>query len=234
MAALVGMAAMFSGASRALLASVVFAFEVCLQPEVLPALLAGATGAYLVSHLMMKYTIMTEKIARRGVIVPHVYEPDTLHHTFVSEVMTGQPQILPAAMRVSELAQRIGAHDPEVSLHQASLIVDEAGALQGIITRGDVLRAIQAGKDSVTILEAGSAKLVVTYADETLGDALAKMEQVGRLPVVERENPKKIVGYLGRSNIIAARLNRYQQDSVREPGWLASRKLATGQPKHAT
>jgi chloride channel protein, CIC family len=78
-AALVGMAAIFAGASRALLASVVFAFETTLQPLGLLPLLGGCTVAYLVSCLLMRNTIMTEKIARRGVHVPSEYEAIVRH-----------------------------------------------------------------------------------------------------------------------------------------------------------
>src|SRR5204862_7395158 len=76
--ALVGMAAMFAGASRALLASVVFAFETTLQPLGMLPLLGGCTAGYLVSALLMRNTIMTEKLARRGVRVPAEYAADFL------------------------------------------------------------------------------------------------------------------------------------------------------------
>ena len=72
-AALVGMAAIFSGASRALLTSVVFAFETTRQPIGLLPLLGGCTAAFIISSLMMRYTIMTEKLARRGTHVPTEY-----------------------------------------------------------------------------------------------------------------------------------------------------------------
>src|SRR5262249_23942401 len=62
-AGLVGMAAIFAGASRALLASVVFAFETTRQPIGLLPLLGGSAAAYLISCLAMKNSIMTEKIA---------------------------------------------------------------------------------------------------------------------------------------------------------------------------
>lgn len=75
--ALVGMAALFTGASRAFLTSVIFAFELTHQPLGLLPLFLGCSGAYLVSCLFMRNTIMTEKIARRGVQVPHGY---TGHH----------------------------------------------------------------------------------------------------------------------------------------------------------
>ncbi len=71
--ALVGMAALFAGASRAFLASVVFAFELTHQPLGLLPLFSGCAGSYLVSCLFMRNTIMTEKIARRGVKVPDGY-----------------------------------------------------------------------------------------------------------------------------------------------------------------
>jgi H+/Cl- antiporter ClcA len=77
-AALVGMAAIFTGASRAFLTSVIFAFETTHQPAALLPLLGGCSAAYLVSCLMMRHTIMTEKIARRGVHVPSEYTADIL------------------------------------------------------------------------------------------------------------------------------------------------------------
>ena len=70
MAALVGMAAMFAGASRALLASVVFAFETTHQSNGLLPVLAGATLGCFASRILMRNSIMTEKIARRGLNIP--------------------------------------------------------------------------------------------------------------------------------------------------------------------
>ena len=87
-AALVGMAAIFAGASRALLASVVFAFETTLQPMGLLPLLGGCTMSYLVSCVLMRNTIMTEKIARRGVRVPAEYVSDFLDQVLVRDAAT--------------------------------------------------------------------------------------------------------------------------------------------------
>ncbi|HTQ47621.1 MAG TPA: chloride channel protein, partial [Polyangiaceae bacterium] len=84
-AALVGMAALFAGASRALLASVVFAFETTRQPVSLLPLLGGCTAAYLVSAMTMRHSIMTEKIARRGARVVSEYTADFLDQVVVAE-----------------------------------------------------------------------------------------------------------------------------------------------------
>ena len=86
LAALVGMAAMFAGASRAVLTSILFALETTAQPNGLLPVLGACMAAYFVSFLFMENTIMTEKIARRGVKAPHSYEPDILERTKVWEV----------------------------------------------------------------------------------------------------------------------------------------------------
>ena len=74
------------------------------------------------------------------------------------------------------------------------------------------------------MLEAGSRNLVVTYPDEILHDAVSKMvrNDIGRLPVVSRENPRQLLGYLGRASVMTARLRRHEEEHVREPGWMSS------------
>jgi CIC family chloride channel protein len=220
LSALVGMTAMFAGASRALLASIVFAFETTMQPYALPALLAGSTVAFLVSHLLSRHSIMTEKIARRGVSVPHTYAPDPLAQIRVADVMANEYQTISATMTVDELATGIATHVPAVARRHASLIVDQAQRLVGIITRSDVLRAVDSGQHSLTVQEAGGSQLVVAHEDETLREALVKMLQykVGRLPVVDRSDLQRVVGYLGRAEILTA-----QSLEVREPGWIERR-----------
>ncbi|MEP6671845.1 MAG: chloride channel protein [Chthoniobacter sp.] len=219
LAALVGMTAMFAGASRALLASIVFAFETTMQPHALPALLAGATAAFLVAHLISKHSIMTEKIARRGVSVPHSYAPDPLAHIRVAEVMASDFQTIPAAMTVEALANGIASNDPLVSRRHASLILDEEQRLVGIITRSDVLRAADSGQHLLPVRDTGTGTLVVAHPDETLREALVKMlrHKIGRLPVVDRSDPQRAVGYLGRAEILSA-----ETVDVREPGWIES------------
>jgi H+/Cl- antiporter ClcA len=73
--ALIGMAAVFAGCSRALLASVVFALEATHQPAGMVPLLGACALSYLTSHWYMENSIMTEKIVRRGVHVPSEYVP---------------------------------------------------------------------------------------------------------------------------------------------------------------
>jgi len=86
-AALIGMAAMFAGASRAWLTSIVFALETTGQIHGLLPLLGGCVAAYFVSFFLMKGSIMTEKILRRGVKTPDAYEPDILQGVAVRQLV---------------------------------------------------------------------------------------------------------------------------------------------------
>jgi CBS domain-containing protein len=74
----------------------------------------------------------------------------------------------------------------------------------------------------LAIRECATHHVIVTYEDELLSEALDKMlaNDIGRLPVVKREDPRTIVGYLGRSGIMAGRLRRHGEEHVREPGWV--------------
>ena len=166
---------------------------------------------------------MTEKLVRRGLRIHQDYEADVLQQIAVAETMDKEAPTISAAMPVRELAERIARHEPEVSRHQGLLLLDAEKKLSGIITRGDVLRALdQDPSGAMTLLEAGSRKVVVTYPDEALHDAAAKMlrNNIGRLPVVDRKDPRQVVGYLGRPGIMAARLRRLDEEHIREPGWV--------------
>src|ERR1700677_3533223 len=100
--------------------------------------------------------------------------------------------------------------------------MDDQDRLVGIITRGDIVRALRLkGKEDMTVAEAGSTDMVVAFPDEPLYAALTKMldRDVGRLPVVERRDPMRVVGYLGRAAILSARMKTHQEENIRQGGW---------------
>jgi CIC family chloride channel protein len=219
--ALVAMGAVFGAASRATFAFIIFAFEITRDyNSVLPLMLVSVIADGISMLLMPRASIMTEKLARRGLKIHQEYEADVLHYTTVSETMDKTVPIISGDTRISELADRIARGDPEVSRHQGLVILDSEDKLAGIITRGDVLRAIEQDP-SMSVLEAGSRNVVVTFPDEALHDASEKMLRynIGRLPVVDRADQRRVVGYLGRPGILAARLRKFEEEYVREPGW---------------
>ena len=222
--ALVAMGAVFGAASRAAFSFIVFAFEITRDyNSVLPLMLVTVIADGVAILLMPKASIMTEKLVRRGLRIHQDYEADVLQQMVVSETMDREAPVLPAGIPVRELAERIARHEPEVSRHQGMLLMDADKRLAGIITRGDILRSLDEDPSgAMTLLEAGSRKMIVTHPDETLHEAAAKMlrNNIGRLPVVDRKDPQHVVGYLGRPGIMAARLHRLHEEHVREPGWV--------------
>jgi H+/Cl- antiporter ClcA/CBS domain-containing protein len=226
--ALVAMGAVFGAASRATFTFIIFAFEITRDyNSVLPLMLVCVIADGIAMLLMPRASIMTEKLARRGLRIDQNYETDVLQQMVVSETMDSEPPTITGDMRIQELADRLAKHDPTVSRHQGILIVDGAGKLAGVITRGDLFRALS--KDStgeMSVLEAGTSRVIVTYPDEGLHEASAKMlrNNIGRLPVVDRINSGKVVGYLGRPGIMAARMRRLEEEHVRDPGWIRRRQ----------
>lgn len=222
--ALAGMAAVFGSAAQATFTFIIFAFEITHDYNAILPLMLVCVIANIVTTLFMRNSIMTEKLARRGLRIPVGYEADVLQQINVDEVMDTLPVILSADMRARELADGIARGDARFSGHQAFLVADGQNHLLGIITRGDVLRALEESPE-LTVLEAGNDQLIVTYPDESLHDAVSKMvrNNIGRLPVVSRADPSQPVGYLGRRAVFQARLRRLDDEHKVQPGWLPGR-----------
>ena len=217
--AMVGMAGIMGGTMRSPLTGMIFILELTHDLNALPAVMVGCVAALGVTVLLLRRSILTEKIARRGLHITREYSVDLFNLLRVGEVMDENPPTVAADMSVMAFSDLIARGDSQITRRQGTLLLDERGQLAGIITRGDVVRALQ-GKAAATrtVLEAGKQTLIVTYADELLHDAIGKMltNNIGRLPVVERNNERKVIGYLGRANVMAARSRTMEEENVRE------------------
>ena len=202
LAALVGMAAIFAGSSRALFMSVVFALETTWQlPGLLP-LLIGCGTAFLVSSLLMRQTIMTEKIIRRGVQVPDTYQADPLAQARVRDYASRAPVALQATQQVGEVRAWLDTDAPG-SRHLGYPVLGAGGALLGVLTRKDLFNA---GVDPSQVM--GSLvrqPAVIVREDATLAEAMRKLavHDIGRLPVTAQDGSGRLVGMLTRSDILA-------------------------------
>jgi H+/Cl- antiporter ClcA/CBS domain-containing protein len=206
-AALVGMAAIFAGASHAVLASVVFAFETTRQPLGLLPLLAGCSASYLVSLIGMRHSIMTEKLARRGTRVRSEYAADFLEQILVRDIATDEVVTLSAEEHVEEVRDRIAARAPG-SQHQGFPVVNASGELLGVVTRRDLLD--RETEITARVRELVTRSPVVIFDDCTAREAADHMvhERVGRLPVVARANPRRVLGIVSRSDLLEAHERR--------------------------
>jgi chloride channel protein, CIC family len=231
--ALVAMGAVFGAASRATFSFIIFAFEITRDyNSVLPLMLVAVIADGIAMLFMPRSSIMTEKLARRGLRVDQDYEADVLTQVTVADTMEKDAPVIPAGTRVGEVAERIAKHDPAVARYEAMLISDRDGKLAGIVTRGDILRALDQDKTgAITVEQAGNTKVVVAYPDELVSEAAAKLLrfEIGRLPVVDRADEHKIVGYLGRAAILSARQRRLHDEHFREQGWLVFPLRTNGQ-----
>ncbi len=209
-AALVGMAAIFAGASRALLTSIVFAFETTRQFAGLLPLLGGCTAAYFVSVLLMRTTIMTEKIVRRGTRVPDEVAADFLAQVLVAEVCTRSVRTLRDTATVGEIRAWFAGDDPG-SQHQGYPVIDAEGRLRGVITRRQVQNVRLA--DSVTIADLVNQEPIVVQESHSLREAADHMvaHSVGRLVVLADAAPHAMVGIITRGDLLAAHAKRLRE-----------------------
>ncbi len=220
--ALAGMTAVMGGTMRSPLTAMIFSLELTHDINTLPLLLAATVAAHAVTVLLMKRSILTEKVARRGYHVDREYSIDPLARMRVEDVMDPGPFSIPASMTTGELAKHIADNTMPYVKHLGMPIVDGEEKIVGIITRGDLFRSLKANPDGMkTVLDAGTAAPLITYPDEPLNDAVSRMAyyNVGRLPVLG-EKDGKVVGYLGRSAILTARQRLLEEELEREPGWL--------------
>jgi len=163
----------------------------------------------------MRNTIMTEKIVRRGVRVPGEYAAD-----FLDQVTAGACGSKPVVtLRGDDLLDAVRGFiggGKTGSSHQGFPLVDAEGALIGVLTRRDLLDPARPG--TARLRDLIHRPLAVVFADSSLREAADHMlqEGVGRLPVVTREEPRKAIGILTRSDLIAAHRRRLEETHVAE------------------
>lgn len=213
LAALVGMAAMFAGASRAFMTSVVFAFETTQQPHGLLPLLGGCAAAYLVSGLLMRRTIMTEKIERRGVRVPSEYSDDYLDRIRVSEVFTRDVSCLRATQLVDEVAHWLASGDPAAQ-HGGFPVLDKDGRPLGVLMRRTLLDPRQLSVSTLANLLHDPPALVTE--NHSLREAADHMVETGAevLIVVDSHASLSMTGIITRADLLRVHGRRLRESNL--------------------
>ena len=225
--AILAMAAFFGAAARAPFTFILFAFEMTRSYNAVLPLMLVVVVANAVALALMKHSVMTLSLARKGLHVNQEYEADAFQHIAVGLVMDEEAISIPADITVADLSERIANGEPGLLRHPAFPLVDHDKKLVGIVTRADLVRAFDKDPSGqISVLGAGTRDPEVTYPDESVDEALNRMLKrgCGRLPVVSRDDPRRIVGYLGRTAVLNARLQRLHEDRVVERGWLGRRR----------
>ncbi|WP_347093159.1 chloride channel protein [Sphingomonas parapaucimobilis] len=200
--ALAGMAAMMSASMRAPLTASIFAVELTGRFDALPVTAAASVAAYAIAVLVLRRSILTEKIARRGRHLSQEYAVDPLSLVRVAQIMTPTPATLPATMTVNEAARFFADAD-----HRAYPVVDGKGRPVGLVSRADALRWFDAPPEiGATLREVVSDAALPMVSPEWPVDRAAERmlaEDVDRLSVVDAQGV--LVGLLARRDLLRAR-----------------------------
>ncbi len=213
--ALIGMAAMMGGTMRSPLTATLFAVELTGRVELLLPLLAACTAAYLVTVFLMKRSILTEKVARRGHHVLREYSVDPFDMARVRDVMVKAVDTLPASTSIEEAVAFFTTTEPR---HKSYPVVDEDGRVVGMVARADILRwTVEGDYEDLTLARLISRTPTLTgHPDELVGALADRMAEadVGRVPIVSGEDGR-LVGIVARKDLLRARARARAQERER-------------------
>jgi H+/Cl- antiporter ClcA/CBS domain-containing protein len=224
--AVVGMAAMMGAAMRAPLTATLFAVELTGSPGLLLPLLAACGVGYGLTVLLLKRSILTEKVARRGHHVVREYRVDPFDIVRVGDVMVTEVDTLAPGLTAGEAVAFFSSGAPR---HKSYPLVDAAGRPLAMLSRTDVLELIAAGGDAGrpvgTLL--AQRPLITADAGETLAVLAARMlrHDVGRVPVINAEDGT-LVGLVARKDLLKARARVIAEEGERRT-YFKRRRLST-------
>ena len=210
---LVCMAATLGGVMRAPLMATVFAFGLTHDANALLPLLATSAVAYGFTVVMMRRSILTEKIARRGYHIYREYGVDPLERHFVDEVMTRDVRTVDASEPVTQAMAHAFGHG---QLHRA-LPVLRSGRLIGMADRA-TLAALSSRSPAARVGEAFEAPPLMALPGESCRVVATRMarHRVERLAVVKDAQSLELVGIVARSDLIKPSLQHFDEEETRE------------------
>ena len=226
----VSMGAILGGTMRSPLMAIVFVLELTHDINLLLPLLLAVTLAHATTVLFLKRSILTEKVSRRGFHLTREYATDPLEILFAREIMATDVTAIPVGSRRQDIAAAINGERRGQSIFA---VVDEQGELAGVVTRwmleqwseGD---ASGVANDSVLSI---AHQPITAFPDESLRAVMNRMAETGvtSLPVVERSNPRQMVGNITLRDMLKARRKHIEEEKRRErplplslivPAWL--------------
>jgi CIC family chloride channel protein len=199
--AMVGMAAVLAGAVHAPLTAILLLFEMTNDYRIILPLMFAVVISLFISERLQRDSVYTLGLARKGIRLEYGRDVEVMQAIRVEEVMERDVQTFKDSDSLIYASQVFNE-----THHHGLPVVNAANEIVGILTLQDMDRAHQAGKENLTIGEVCTRNMLEAYPDETIGAVLRRMSAsaVGRLPVVERDNPRHLVGLLRRSDVIRA------------------------------
>ena len=200
--ALVGMAAVFAGAARAPVTSIIMLFELTWDYEIILPLMLAVVISTAVARSLNRETIYTRKLVRRGIDIRRLEQTSPMRTVTVAEAMTKNfPSVLPT-MSVSNLVTKL-----RQTGHHGFPVVDKEGKFVGMISLSDVETTMAKGDPTgLTVADIVPRTVIVAYPDQHLHEVLVRVgvQDIGKVPVVDRSNPERLLGVLRQQDVIRA------------------------------
>lgn len=224
--AMVGMAAVFAAAARAPITAVIILFEMTQDYRIILPLMFATVISTLLAQNLEPESIYTLKLIRRGLDMRARKDDNLMVGITVAEAMTPIDEYTSISLTAPgvELANLF-----QETSHQGCVVLDDQNELYGMVTISDLETVIREKQTNLPIKEFCTRKVLTLYPDETLDDAVRHFGilDIGRIPVVDRANPRHVLGVLRRSDIVHAlsnalvnkhqkvhRLNRLRMEAV--------------------
>ncbi len=218
--ALVGMAAVFAGAAHAPISAILLLFEMTGNYQILPPLMITCVISVVIVRRTSRASIYTMKLLRRGIDIEKFAEIDLMDSITVSEAMITDV----IAVLGSDTVRNVGLKIKDTN-HRGFPVLSNDGKLIGIVTREDINRALKKGDADSEVQKIMTTDIIVCFPNESLKTALHKMAKrnIGRIPVVTRENREHLIGIMTRKSLINAynyaldRINVRSANQVKKP-----------------
>jgi H+/Cl- antiporter ClcA len=212
---LVSMGAILGGTMRSPLTGVIFALELTHDINMLLPLLVSVTMAHAFTVLVLKRSILTEKIARRGYHLSREYAIDPLEILFTREVMRAGAVALPVDAPIEKLSAPVRV-DRLGGPQRLYPVVDQDGVLAGVVTRFD-LHGLALRGDAAGLSDILRTTPIVAFPDEPLRVVVQRMAETGltQFPVVDRRD-RKLAGMISLEDLLKARVMNLESERRRE------------------
>jgi CIC family chloride channel protein len=198
---MVGMAAVFAGAARAPITAVIILFEMTQDYRIILPLMIATVVSTIIAQGIEPESIYTLKLKLRGIDLRAKRDENLLRSISVNEAMTPIEESSPVTTQTSLV--ELGNLFQETG-HHGFIVLDDRNELYGIVTLSDLENALVDQKTGAKVSDICTKNVITVYPDEMLDDALRHfgMLDMGRIPVIDRTNPKRVLGSLRRSDIV--------------------------------
>ncbi|AKB67341.1 chloride channel protein [Methanosarcina mazei] len=197
--AMIGMGAVFAGTARAPLTAILILFEMTRDYSLILPLMFSCVLSNVMSNALYRESIFTEGLRRKGFKIRKGREVDIMGSMFVKDAMVKHVQTVSEDKNVGTLISLMQA-----SRHAGFPVLDSKGKLSGIVTLSDLRSKVKYGEVDKKIGDIATRNVEVAYPDETLEAILKRLgsKQIGRIPVVDREDRTKLLGLITRSDVV--------------------------------